>query len=240
MKIEKRSPDPKYAWHFDKVSPYYYGDKITFYQLGHVSVAEMLKFLKRSYNYELKQTDSVLDIGCGVGRLAQFVAPHVSNITCVDVSEGMVEASKNLLKNFNNVHVEKVDGSGVLKFEDRKFDMVFSHGTLGFVSDESLAKYAKESFRTLKDGGIFVFQIPNYKVPLALLWGCDAEKAKERLKLLVTGNLSHPTEKSRLGVPKSKKELEHLMLRSGFEDIHIERPALKRIYYLTAGVKPRA
>lgn len=239
MKIDKSRPDPKYAWHFDKVSPYYYGDKITFYQLGHVSVTEMLKSLKRNYNYELKQTDSVLDIGCGVGRLAQFVAPHVSNITCIDVSEGMVEASKNLLKNFNNVHVEKVDGSGTLKFEDKKFDMIFSHGTLGFVSEESLTKYAKESFRTLKDDGIFIFQIPNYNVPFALLWGCDAEKAKERLKLLFTNGLLHPTEKSRLGTPKSKKELEHIMFSAGFGDIHIERPSLKRIYYLTSGIKKR-
>jgi SAM-dependent methyltransferase len=237
MKINKSRPDPKYAWHFDKVSPYYYGDKITFYQLGHASVSEMLKFLKRNYNYELKQTDSVLDIGCGVGRLAQFVAPHVSNITCIDVSEGMVEASKNLLKNFNNVYVEKVDGSGVLKFEDKKFDMIFSHGTLGFVSDEALTKYVQESFRTLKEGGILAFQIPNYNAPFALLWGCDANIAKERLRLLFRGELPHPTEKSRLGVPKNKKEINSLMTRSGFEDIYIERPSLKRIYYLTSGVK---
>ncbi len=232
-----KSSDDQYKWHFKNVSPYYYGDKIMFYQLGFNSVVEMSRFLRNRYNYELKRTDSVLDIGCGVGRLAQFIAPQVSNITGIDLSEGMVETAKIMLKNFNNVSVEKVDGSGELKFQDKKFDMIFSHGTLGFVSNEAFVKYTKESFRCLKEGGIFVFQIPNYNVPFALLRGCDAEKAKERLRLLIRGELSKPTEKSRLGIPKSKKELYNLMTSSGFNNIQIERPSLARIYYLVAGAK---
>jgi SAM-dependent methyltransferase len=232
-----RGSNDQYKWHFKNVSPYCYGDKITFYQLGFNSVVEMSRFLRNKYDYELKHTDSVLDIGCGVGRLAQFIAPHVSNVVGIDVSEGMVEAARTMLKNFNNISIEKVDGSGALKFEDKKFDLIFSHGTLGFVTNEALVKYTKESFRCLKDDGIFVFQIPNYKVPLALLRGCDAEKAKERLRLLIRVELSRPTKKSRLGVPKSKRELYHLMTNSGFENVQIERPSLARIYYLVAGVR---
>ena len=208
-----------------------------FYQLGYNSVVEMSRFLRGRYDYELRRTDSVLDIGCGIGRLAQFMAPHVANVTGIDVSGGMVEVAKTMLRNFNNISVEKVNGDGALRFEDNKFDLIFSHGTLGFVSDETLARYVKESFRCLKEGGIFVFQIPNYNVPLAILSGCDAEKATERLRLMITGGLSKPTEKSKLGVPKSKKELDHLMVSSGFKDIHIKRPSLYRIYYLVAGIK---
>jgi SAM-dependent methyltransferase len=232
-----KDSDSQYKWHFKNVSPYYSGDKIMFYQLGYNSVVEMSRFLRGRYDYELRRTDSVLDIGCGIGRLAQFMAPHVANVTGIDVSGGMVEVAKTMLRNFNNISVEKVNGDGALRFEDNKFDLIFSHGTLGFVSDETLARYVKESFRCLKEGGIFVFQIPNYNVPLAILSGCDAEKATERLRLMITGGLSKPTEKSKLGVPKSKKELDHLMVSSGFKDIHIKRPSLYRIYYLVAGIK---
>ncbi len=182
----------QYKWHFEHVSPYYNGDKIAFYQRGYDSVTEMLKFLRTSYGYQLKPMDSVLDIGCGIGRLAQFMAPHVSNVTCIDVSDGMVDVAKTMLKNFNNVFVEKVNGNGELKFEDKKFDLIFSHGTFGFVSADSFKRYVGESFRCLKDGGILIFQIPNYRIPLALLSGCDVEKAKERVKLLLIGGLSKP------------------------------------------------
>lgn len=227
----------EYRWHFKNVSPYYNGDKIAFYQRGYDSVTEMLRFLRTSYGYELKHMDSVLDIGCGIGRLAQFMAPHVSTVSCIDVSEGMVEAAKVMLKNFNNVCVEKVDGNGSLKFEEKKFDLVFSHGTFGFVSKESFGRYVQESFRCLKEGGIFVFQIPNYRIPLGLLSGCDIEKAKERLRLLLCGGLSAPTETSKLGTPKSKQELVQVMINSGFDSISIKRPSLQRIYYLVAGLK---
>ena len=239
LRAEVSQPSTRqyHHWHFKSVSPYFMGDERKFYELGFNSVNEMLWFAKENHNYEPKMTDSVLDIGCGVGRLARFIAPAIREMTCIDISEGMVEAAKDLLRNFRNVTVLKVMGDGILEFPNDSFNFVFSHGTLGFVRMEVLARYVAESYRCLKPNGVFTFQIPNYRVPLALITGCDLEKAIERVKLLFTGRIHHPTERSKLGVPQSKEYLQHIMEHTGFENIHINRPSIKRIYYLVSGMK---
>ena len=41
------------------------------------------------------------DMGCGTGRWAQFVAPKVKSLNCVEASDAIYAAKKNLINNNN-------------------------------------------------------------------------------------------------------------------------------------------
>ncbi len=51
---------------------------------------------------QLPPNDEGFDMGCGSGRWAQFVAPRVNHLHCIDPSDAILVAKKNLI-NFNNV-----------------------------------------------------------------------------------------------------------------------------------------
>ena len=222
---------------FKSVSPYFYGDEYEFYNLAFDATSEIIKFLDSNYNYKLKNTDNILDIGCGVGRLERFIAPYVKHIIGIDISNNMIKVAIDLLKNFKNVSFNETFGDGSLKFV-QEFDMIFSYGTFGFVEKNVIENYIKSGYKCLKPGGIFVFQIPNYKIWVGLFNGCDKVKIIERFRLLITFGLNKPTKKSKLGIPKNRKYLSELMYRYGFSDVVIKRSNYKRIYYLVSGKKP--
>ena len=43
------------------------------------------------------------EMGCGTGRFAQFVAPKVKTLTCVDAAPDAIRVAKETLKDFDNV-----------------------------------------------------------------------------------------------------------------------------------------
>lgn len=188
--------------------------------------------------------ESILEIGCGVGRLVQHFAPLYERAIGLDVSEEMVSIAIRNLNYLKNITIQKVTGDGTLNYPDKSFDLVYSYGTFGFVDNKALNRYIEETHRILKQDGAIVFQIPNYRNPIGLFHGTSGpfnlttkELTIERFKLLVSGNLKNPTEKSRLGVPRSEEYIKAMMDDKGFNNLRVERPSLMRIYYLVSGLK---
>src|SRR5688572_30158300 len=52
----------------------------------------------------------VLDVGCGIGRMDEHVAPHVGALTGVDVSGAMVAQARERLRALPNVTFVEGDG----------------------------------------------------------------------------------------------------------------------------------
>ncbi len=78
----------------------------------------------------------VLDIGCGIGRMDQFVAPRVGRLIGVDVSGIMVEKARARLADVPNVEFREGDGLH-LPVEDSSVDVVFSHIVLQHIPRSS-------------------------------------------------------------------------------------------------------
>ena len=76
------------------------------------------------------------DLGCGSGRWAQFVAPRVGQLTCVDASDRALKvAQDNLVEHTNCQFIcASVDA---LPFEDETMDFGYSLGVLHQVPDSS-------------------------------------------------------------------------------------------------------
>lgn len=122
-------------------------------------------------NYILSQVkagDSVLDLGCGPGKVTHEIETKGAKVVGLDFSEVILKRARQ-----RNVRAIKADmDNGGLPFKDGTFDLVVLTQTI-----EHLFYYQrviKEINRVLKTGGRFILSIPNiahWRFRLWLLWG---------------------------------------------------------------------
>lgn len=100
----------------------------------------------------------VLNIGCGLGEEAVYLALLGAKVTAIDLSVEMINLTKELAKTHkvNNLAYRVMDGES-LTFKDEYFDMVLGCSVLHHAN---LNKMVKQSSRVLKKGGIAVFLEP--------------------------------------------------------------------------------
>jgi SAM-dependent methyltransferase len=103
----------------------------------------------------LKERQSVLEIGCGTGRLLEPLTRHFDQVFGVDVSGEMVRRGRERLAHLPEVHFLEIDGLGKLPFEDKSFNFCFSYITFHHIPIKSVVRsYINESQRVLKMGGV--------------------------------------------------------------------------------------
>jgi SAM-dependent methyltransferase len=100
-------------------------------------------------------TDDVLDLGCGAGHTALAVAPHVAQVTAVDVTPDMLNAAARLAeqRGVANVTFQVADATR-LPFDSERFDLVTSRVAAHHFADPRAA--LAEVRRVLRSGGRFV------------------------------------------------------------------------------------
>ena len=62
---------------------------------------------------------AILDLGCGIGRLAAALAPHAAEVTGLDVSPGMIAAARQRCDGFGNLRFAVCSGhdlAGIVRF----------------------------------------------------------------------------------------------------------------------------
>ena len=111
---------------------------------------------------DLKQrrNDSVLEIGCGTGRLLSFFAPQVRQVAGIDASDGMLGVAERRLAELDLANVTIATGDALnLAFEDQSFDLVYSILVINLIPD--YGDVFKEVRRVLRSDGTFLFNVPN-------------------------------------------------------------------------------
>ncbi len=107
----------------------------------------------------LKDTDIVLDYGCGTGTTACEISGLVKSVRAIDISTGMIEIAKGKAATGGvvNVDFEQADIFDE-EFENGSFDMVLAFNMLHTVPDpESVVQRTVE---LLKPGGLFISVTP--------------------------------------------------------------------------------
>jgi len=104
--------------------------------------------------------DICLDLGCGIGRVEKFLAPHVREIHAVDFSTTMLETARIRLKDAPNVFFYQNDGASLSFFPDDMFDLAWAELVFHHVPVEITAKYLCELERVLKPKGRMIAQLP--------------------------------------------------------------------------------
>ncbi len=99
---------------------------------------------------EIGRSGQVMDVGCGSGRWAKLVAPHVGRLVLVDASQEALDVARKNLDGLNNCefHCRSVAD---LPVEDYSMDLVYSLGVLHHVPDTQEA--LKSCASKVKPGG---------------------------------------------------------------------------------------
>jgi len=109
----------------------------------------------------LEPTDTVLDLGCGIGRVSRYVAPMCRELWAVDASETMLGYARERLAELPNVRFAL---SRELAFPDvptGSVDLAYSLLTLQHVEREHAFRLLRELHRVLRPGGRGVLTFPN-------------------------------------------------------------------------------
>ncbi len=106
-----------------------------------------------------EEAESVLELGCGTGRLAHRLLanrlPRSARYIGLDLSATMVELSRDRLRPFGDrVSVRQTEGSTRLDLPDRSFDRVVSTYVLDLLPEAAIRTFLLEARRVLVDGGL--------------------------------------------------------------------------------------
>lgn len=109
----------------------------------------------------IQSTSHLLDVGCGTGQTAAFLASHyAANVTGLDINPIMIEKAHHRMKKAR-LPVNIIQGSiEETSLPNEAFDFVLAESVLAFVDKQ---RALQEIFRLLKQGGRLVaieFTIP--------------------------------------------------------------------------------
>jgi len=106
-------------------------------------------------------TDTVLDLGCGIGRVTRYVAPLCREIWAVDVSATMLRFAQERLAELPNVRFLLGRGTALPEIASASVDFAYSLLTLQHVEREHAFRLLRELRRVLRDGGKAYLTYPN-------------------------------------------------------------------------------
>jgi ubiquinone/menaquinone biosynthesis C-methylase UbiE len=99
---------------------------------------------------------ALLDIGCGIGRFEQALAPQVAHITGLDISASMIAIARERCRALGNVTLLQSSGRDLASIGDGVMDVVFSVDCFPYLvhaGTELAKRHIEESARVLKPAG---------------------------------------------------------------------------------------
>ncbi len=99
-----------------------------------------------------------LQIGSGLGRVEYHLRNRVERCFGLDISPSMVKKARELVP-FPNVEFFETDGSGLDRWPDGSFDLVYSFLVFQHMPRSDFRRYVTETSAKLRSGGHFVFQV---------------------------------------------------------------------------------
>jgi ubiquinone/menaquinone biosynthesis C-methylase UbiE len=110
----------------------------------------------------------VLEVGCGVGDFAIYLADQGADVTAVDFSSQAIDLALEKSKAQNKVVHFQVADAQALPFEESSFDLVFSCECLEHIPNPQLG--LSEFYRVLKPPGTLILTTENYSNAMILSW----------------------------------------------------------------------
>jgi SAM-dependent methyltransferase len=111
---------------------------------------------------EIRPEHTLVDIGCGVGRLTRPLAARAADVWGVDVSEEMLGLARRYNAGLDNVRWLLSDGESLAGIPDGSVDGVVSLVVFQHIPDPQVVmSYVREMGRVLRPGGWAAFHVSN-------------------------------------------------------------------------------
>jgi ubiquinone/menaquinone biosynthesis C-methylase UbiE len=135
-----------------------YDDDIQTGMLNKNKLAAQYRKYKEEEHFDriinLRKDMNVLEVGCGTGRWAFYMAPKVKKVVAIDLSENMIDIAKNKQKNENVNNIEFYCGSASEFDADEKFNLVYFSGVLPYISDDDINDLLNKLPKWMDKGGV--------------------------------------------------------------------------------------
>jgi len=141
-------------------SPLTQEDYSVFYSLEMEAYTEDASF----YTSFLRATETVLELGCGNGRLTKLLAPSCQAITGIDLSQEMITCAQQ--KSGSNISYHCMDMTD-FHFSNLFDTIIIPYNTLNLLGDKnSIEKCLRLCKKHLKKNGKLLLQLyhPNHKI----------------------------------------------------------------------------
>lgn len=130
-----------------------------FWEIGRKDVDRLMKVLQRVSSLETTSELSMVEIGCGLGRMTHYFAELFSKVYALDVSPEMLSQAKSYWRHLQNVEWIHGNGEDLHQIASGTIDFVFSFLVLQHIPDPRIViNYIRESERVMKKGGIALLQ----------------------------------------------------------------------------------
>jgi SAM-dependent methyltransferase len=151
-------------------------DRESFFQSGEEDYAQLVAPVLCKLGFA-PAGKSMLEVGCGVGRVTRSFARRFTTVLALDISEEMLRRGRELNKDFANIVWVWGNGGTLEVVPSDSMDFVFSYLVLQHLpAKELVLSYVREMLRVLKPGGAYCFQFngclrPTMNWKGRLVWG---------------------------------------------------------------------
>ena len=162
----------------------------------------------------ITSADTVLDIGCGAGRVGVHVAPRVRRWIGADVSRQMLIHTRAALAGASNVDVVHLSGDGLPPSLVGTIDVVYCTTVFMHLEAWDRYRYVKDAFRALKPGGRLY--VDSFSLLSEDGWAIFEQVTRLR-------PADRPSYSSKATTPQ---ELETFVRKAGFEAVRVREGSL--------------
>lgn len=109
---------------------------------------------------------SLLEIGCGIGRLALALAPEMSQVTGLDVSGEMIAQARRRATGYANLRFAQNSGRDLSDIPDATVDVVLAADVFPYLvaaGEELARRHVEEAARVLRPGGALLILNYSYR-----------------------------------------------------------------------------
>ncbi len=165
-RVPADAPAAAIAAFFDQAVAFCPEASVALYSLGDPAIldratAEILAWLERhgcvgDADPARGRGIDLLDLGCGIGRLAIALAPRCRSVLGLDVSAGMVAEARRRCAPFPSIRIEATPGTDLDALPTRAFDLVLAVDSIPYlvqVGPDALATHVAGCARILRPGG---------------------------------------------------------------------------------------
>src|ERR1041385_4392267 len=130
-----------------------------FFATGRKEIEAVLGYVAK-IGIAIDRTLPALDFGCGVGRLTRALAEYFPECYGIDISPTMISLAHELNRDHPRCYFLLNDDTQLMGLQDHYFGFIYTSLVLQQIAEPHSHQYLAELVRTLKPGGILIFQVP--------------------------------------------------------------------------------